>query len=123
MALEDDPDTLVKRHAAYGLACLPDPAVVPALRGALPLADRATKGHAILALGRLRAREAVPDLVRLLDDRYALMLVADALVEIGDEHALAPLKRAARRGSPFRRRRVRKRVSMLESAVGHPPSS
>jgi HEAT repeat protein len=122
VALEVDPDTLVKRHAAYGLACIPDQAVVPALRGALPSADRATKGHAILALGRLRAREAVPDLVLLLDDRYARMLVADALVEISDECALAPLRRAAARGSPFRRHRLRKRVSTLETALGDSPS-
>lgn len=123
VALEVDPDTLVKRHAAYGLACLPDQAVIPALRGALPSADRATKGHAILALGRLRVREAVPDLAGLLDDRYARMLVADALVEIGDEGALAPLRRAAARGSPFRRRRLRKRVSALEAALGDRPST
>jgi HEAT repeat protein len=122
VALEVDPDTLVKRHAAYGLACIPDQAVVPALRGALPSADRATKGHAILALGRLRVREAVPDLLLLLDDRYARMLVADALVEIADEHALTPLRHAASRGSPLRRHRLRKRVSALEIAVGNGPS-
>ena len=118
VALEADPDTLVKRHAAYGLACIADQAVVPPLRGALPSADRATKGHAILALGRLHVRDAVPDLARLLDDRYARMLVADALAEIGDERALAPLSRAAARGSPLRRLRLRKRVSTLETALG-----
>lgn len=117
-ALEADPDRLVKRHAAYGLACIPDEAVVPALLGALPSPDRATKGHAILALGRLHQREAVPDLVRLLDDRYARMLVADALVEIGDERALTALRRAAARGSPVRRYRLRKRASALEAAAG-----
>jgi HEAT repeat protein len=122
MALEVDPDKLVKRHAAYGLACIPDQGVVPALRGALPAADRATKGHAILALGRLRVRDAVPDLLRLLDDRYARMLVADALVEIGDERGLAPLRGAAALGFPLRRRRLRKRVSALETALGERPS-
>jgi len=122
VALEVDPDTLVKRHAAYGLACISDQAVIPPLRGALSSADRATKGHAIVALGRLRAHEAVPDLARLLDDRYARMLVADALVEIGDEGALAPLSRAAARGSPLRRHRLRKRVSTLETALGERPS-
>ena len=118
VALEADPDTLVKRHAAYGLASIPDQAIAPALRGALPSADRATKGHAIVGLGRLRARDAVPDLARLLDDRYARMLVADALVEIRDEHALAPLRAAAARGSPVRRYRLRKRIAALETALG-----
>jgi HEAT repeat protein len=122
VALEDDPDRLVKRHAAFGLACIRDRAVVSPLRGALPLDDRATKGHAIVALGRLGAREAVPDLVPLLDDPYARMLVADALVAIGDERGLAPLRQAAARGSPVRRARLRKRVSALESALGQPPS-
>jgi HEAT repeat protein len=121
VALEDDPDRLVKRHAAYGLACIPDRAVVPPLRGALPLADRATKGHAIVALGRLRIREAVPDLVPLLDDRYARMLVANALVAIGDERGLVPLRQAAARGLPIRRHRLRKRVLALESALGQRP--
>jgi HEAT repeat protein len=67
-ALDSDPDKNVKRHAAYGLSCIPDRAVVPALRRALGLTDRATKGHAILGLGRLGAREAVSDLVALLHD-------------------------------------------------------
>ena len=95
VALEADPDRLVKRHAAFGLARIPDEAVVEPLIGALALADRATKGHAILALGRLRARAAVPELVPLLGDRHARMLVANALVAIGDERVCAPLRRAA----------------------------
>ena len=121
-ALEADPDRLVKRHAAYGLACIPDRAVVPALRGALTLPDRATKGHAILALGRLRVREAVPELLDLLDDSYARMLVADALVAIGDERGLVPLRQAAKRAFGVRRYRLRKRISALESELGQEPA-
>ena len=123
VALEVDPDTQVKRHAAFGLGCIPERAVVPALRRALASTDRATKGHAILALGRLHEPDVVPDLVRLLDDRYARMLVADALLEIGDERALAPLRGAAARGSPFRRYRLRKRISALERALAERPST
>ncbi len=121
VALEADPDRLVKRHAAYGLARIPDEAVVGPLIGALPLRDRATKGHAILALGRLRAREAVPDLVPLLDDRYARMLVANALVAIGDERGLAPLRQAATCLSPVRRYHLGRRVRALEAALGQGP--
>jgi len=121
-ALEADPDKLVKRHAAYGLASVPDQAVVPPLRGALALPDRATKGHAILGLGRRRAREAVPDLAALLDDRYASLMAADALVAIGDEGGLAPLRQAAGRGLPLRRHRLRRRVWGLEAALGLEPS-
>jgi HEAT repeat protein len=118
VALEVDPDTHVKRHAAFGLGCIPEQAVVPVLRGALASKDRATKGHAILALGRLRAREALPDLAVLLDDTYARFLAADALVAIADEQALAALRQAASHGSPLRRHRLRKRVSALETTLG-----
>ena len=121
VALETDPDRLVKRHAAFGLARIPDKAVVDPLIGALALADRATKGHAILALGRLRAREAVPDLVPLLGDRYARMLVANALVVIGDERGLAPLRQAATCLSPVRRYHLHRRVRALEAALGQGP--
>ena len=130
MALEVDPDRLVKRHAAYGLSRIPDEAVAGPLIGALPLPDRATKGHAILALGRLRAREAVPDLVPLLDDRYARMLVANALVAIGDERGLAPLRQAATCRSPVRRHisggasgrsRPRSDSTLRASHGEHPP--
>jgi len=123
VALEVDPDRLVKRHAAYGLSYIPDRAVAPPLLGALPLADRATKGHAIMGLGRLRIREAVPDLVPLLNDRYARMLVADALVAIGDERGLAPLREAAAHGLPVRRFHLQRRVSALERALGRQPSA
>jgi HEAT repeat protein len=117
-ALDSDPDKNVKRHAAYGLSCIADRAVAPALRRALGLTDRATKGHAALGLGRLGAREAVSDLASLLDDAYSRMRAADALVAISDEQALGPLRQAAARGSPLRRRRLRKRVAALETALG-----
>ena len=121
VALQTDPDKLVKRHAAYGLACVADDAIVPPLRGALALADPATKGHAILGLGRRRAREAVPELVGLLDDRYASLMAADALVAIGDERGLGGLSAAAGRGLPLRRHRLRRRVWALEAALGQQP--
>jgi HEAT repeat protein len=117
-ALELDPDTLVKRHAAFGLSCIPDQTVVPALLSALTFPDRATKGHAILALGALHVREAVPALLRMLDDSYGRIPAADALVAIADERALEPLRDAAARGSWLRRRRLRERVSALETALG-----
>jgi HEAT repeat protein len=122
MALEADPDRLVKRHAAFGLGRIADEAVVAPLIGALGLPDRATKGHAILALGRLKAREAVPELVPLLDDSYARMLVANALVAIGDERGLAPLRQAATCFSPVRRINLQRRVRALEAALGHSPA-
>lgn len=114
LVLKLDPDRLVKRSATFGLACIPHPAVVPGLRYALGLPDRATKGHAIFALERLRVREAVPDLVALLDNSYGSLLAADALVAIGDENALPQMRRAAGRASRIRRHRLHKRVRALE---------
>ncbi len=117
-ALAHDPDAHVKRHAAYGLACIADQAVIQPLRGALTAPDRPTKGHAIGALGRLRAHDAVADLAALLDDGYARIAAADSLVAIADERALPALRQAASHGSPVRRYRLRRRVAALESAIG-----
>ena len=115
---ELDPDKAVKRAAACGLANIPDTAVAPVLLSVLAATDRATRAHAILALGRLQARDAVPALLPLLDDHYARIVAADALVAIGDERALEPLKQAAARGPGWRRRRLRERVRKLEAALG-----
>jgi HEAT repeat protein len=117
LVLEADPDRLVKRAATFGLACIPDRLVLGGLRVALALPDRASKGHAIIALGRLRAREAVPDLIELLDERYGRIPAADALVAIGDDRALLPLRRAVADARLLTRRRLQKRVHLLEARV------
>ena len=59
--------------------------VVPALVWALTHDDKNARPHAAVALGRVRAAEAVPDLIAALDDSYATtrMCSARALGEIG----------------------------------------
>lgn len=65
------------------------------------------KSEAALALGLLRDREAVPQLTRLLDDDHEQVRAAaiDALGQIGDPVAIAPL--LSRMGEPTRHERAR----------------
>ena len=72
--------------------------------------------QAILTLGRLGARDAVPELIGLLDDWRCRLPAADALAAIGDRTALAPLQEVADRDVLWRRRHLRRRVAELEAA-------
>jgi HEAT repeat protein len=118
-----DSDRSVRRAAYAGLARIPDRAAIPGLLTGLSVSDRASRAHAVMALGRLAAREAVPGLVALLGDPYCRLMAGEALVEIRDESALEPLKRAAAHGLPWRRRRLRVRVEELAAAVGARPET
>jgi hypothetical protein len=114
-----DPDVDVRRAALSALGRIPDLVVVPAMLRGLESQDRASRMHAILAFGRLRARESVPSLVALLDDRRSRVEVARTLVAIRDERALDPLRAAASRGWWWQRRRLRDCVTALEAALGY----
>jgi hypothetical protein len=118
LVVEQDPDVAVKRSAFSGLARIADQAAIPGLLPGLRSPDRATRAHAIKGLEKLRARAAVLDLVTLLGDWYGGILAAEALVAIRDERAVEPLRLAAERAWPWRRRRLRRCVEELESAVG-----
>jgi HEAT repeat protein len=117
--LEEDPDRSVRRTAAYGLRRTGDRSAIQPLIRALSDSDKATRIHAALGLGDLQAREAIEPLSELLDDRGCAEPAARALVEIGDERALEPLKRAA---SSARSRRQREKFAQavidLERRVG-----
>jgi HEAT repeats len=115
---EGDPDTAVIRYAAHGLSRMRDESAIAGLLPLLRSPDRATRAHAVGGLGRLRARAAVPDLVQLLDDWYSCTWAARALVEIRDERGLEPLRHAATRGWPWRRKRLKLYAAELESALG-----
>jgi hypothetical protein len=65
----------------------------------------------------LRAREAVPDLIELLDHRYGRIPAADVLVAIGDDRALLPLSRAVADARLLTRHRLQKRFHLLEARV------
>jgi HEAT repeat protein len=121
--LESDGDPSVRRSAAYGLRRTGDQAAVPALLRALSDPDNATRTHAIIGLGDLQARAAVEPVSELLDQRRDAGTAAQALVKIGDERALGPLKAAA--ASTKSRRRKEKlidAVADLERRVGLLPA-
>jgi HEAT repeat protein len=117
--LEQDRNSTVRRSAAYGLRRTGDQAAVRPLLYALSDTDRATRTHAVIGLGALRAREAVEPLSELLNDRHHGGAAAKALVEIGDERALAPLRDAAGSTKSGRRRdKLSRCVVDLERRVG-----
>lgn len=116
---ERDLDVVVKRSAFCGLARIADQAAIPGLIPGLRSSDRATRAHAVKGLEKLRARAAVPGLVALLGDWYSAVPAGRALVAIRDERALEPLRLAAGRGWPWRRRRMRRCVKDLDSALGY----
>lgn len=122
--LEHDDDRSVRRAAAYGLRRTEDEkAVQPLLRG-LADSDKATRIHAIMGLGALRARAAVKPVSELLDDRAYAVPAARALVEIGDESALPALKRAASSAASRRHQKTLSEAAFeLECRTGQRPWS
>lgn len=120
--VENDSDAYVRRAAVQGLGRMPDPSAIPGLLLGLREPERRTRYLAASALGRQKAREALPDLIRLLDDRYCRAAAAEALVAIRDDRALQPLRAAVAHAPRWRRPRLRRLVIELEAALGHPPA-
>ena len=93
-----DPDARARRKAAFTLGNIgpSDPAVLPALIGALKDTDAGVRCEAILALVKYgpEAREAVPILTELQHhdrDAQVRSYAGKALQKIGGENALRPL--------------------------------
>ena len=114
-----DQDPRIRRRAISGLARMLDTSAVPALLLGLDADDRATRVWAIHGLRKLKARDAVPGLLRLLGDRRHRFDAAEALVGIRDERALGPLRKASRHGSPRTRRRLGRHAAALATALGY----
>lgn len=116
-----DVDVGVRRQAVHGLRYSGDSAAVPGLLAGLRSPDSATRLHAIDGLGRLKCREAVPELIACLDEHHGGVSAwaAEALVAIRDERALGPLEDAASRTwLPWRRRRLLRHADELRRALG-----
>jgi HEAT repeat protein len=121
--LEHDPDSSLRRTAAYGLRRTGDEHAVPPLLNALSDPDKATRIHAAMGLGDLRSRLALEPLSNLLADRSLAETAARSLVEIGDERALAALRQAvSAAGSKRQERKLALAVSDLEGRVGLLPT-
>lgn len=82
--LLSDRDPLPRQAAALALSAAGGTASVPELRAALGRGEWA----AARALGQLRARDAVPDLIAALRDPRVGAVAAEALAEIGDRRAI-----------------------------------
>jgi HEAT repeat protein len=94
--------------------------VVPALIWALTQGNKPARPHAAVALGRLRAAEAVPHLIAALDDPDSMtrMCAARALGEIGPpaERAISLLTKVARNDESSLTREVAQRaIKMLRA--------
>ena len=85
-------DDDVVMFALQSLARIGDPAAAPAVLPLIRHSQLNIAQSAIEALGRLRSREAVPELLGLLQGELWLQLAAiDALGAIGDPAAVGPL--------------------------------
>jgi HEAT repeat protein len=116
---EEDPLVSIRRTALSALRRTRDPAAIPALLNALKSDDPASRAQGIKGLEALKAREAVPALVALLDSKKDRTHAAEALVAIRDERALEPIRDAANRGWPRSRRILRAHAADLAKSVGH----
>jgi HEAT repeat protein len=72
----------------------------------------------VLALGKLRYRESIPTLIRLLSDEDVAGHAAMALGQMGAAEALAELERLTTSGKPWVRKVASKAVKRITSAKG-----
>jgi HEAT repeat protein len=122
---ENDPAKIVQHAAIRQLGHMESPVALRALLAALDSDDVVSVEHAILGVQRLKAREAVPKLISMLDDKrhhdgFAIRLeAAEALVAIRDERALEPMRAAAKRGWPLSRMKMRDLAEVLAKRLGY----
>jgi len=89
----------VRTKAAEALAAIPAGGAVPALMRALKDEAKDVRWSAVRALGKLRASVAAPAILRALRNRDEgiATAAAEALGELGNEAAIGPLVRYAKR--------------------------
>lgn len=92
LGLALDPDLEVAMFAVQVLSRIKDPSTIHALLPLMEHSDPNIAQAAVEALGNVKAREAVPGLIRLLTaDMWVQFAVVSALGEIGDARAVGPL--------------------------------
>lgn len=132
-----DSDMSVREVAAIALAELNDPSAIPALREAALVRNSRTQMQvgafdaqieAIVALGKLRATEALDDLICLMEyglksDTTLAQYVIDAIGLIGDEKAIPHLQIAAHHPHPDVGRDVQRAIEHIRlSTHGEVPT-
>jgi HEAT repeat protein len=108
----------IRRIAMMGLARTSSQDAIPALLSGLDVDDDATRVWAARGLGKLKAREGLPGLIPLLENRRLRHEAAQALLAIRDTRAVQPMRQAARHGMPWTRSRLRRQALQLAKAVG-----
>jgi HEAT repeat protein len=93
-----DPDANVRYHAIEALGLLRAAEAVPELVAVLQTADFFLAFPALDALVRIGEAAAAPHIVPLLDDELLAPPAAEALGQLGDEEAVAPLAQALNEG-------------------------
>lgn len=93
----DDPDVNVRFHAIEALGKIGAASAVDRLRAILDTRDFFLSFPALDALVRIGEPAAAPRIVPLLDDVVMAGAAADALGQLGDEDAIAPLVAALER--------------------------
>jgi HEAT repeat protein len=114
---KNDPDRGVRCTAFYGLRLLGDRSSVAFLADALRYEDDASiLLHAVAALAKSRANEAVHPLIEALQHRRLCVRssAARGLAEIGDRSAMAPIEAAIRSTwRPFHRLYLKQKLAEL----------
>ena len=95
--LKNDSSPKVRANAAMSLGQLNNEDAIQSLISALSDTDAFVRGMIIYSLGLLKAKEALNQLIMILEtdpDKEARMAAADSLAQIGDEKALKHLVKA-----------------------------
>ena len=90
-------EPLIRAWAAYLLGDIGDPTAIPPLIAQLETEHHEERRRAIKALGKLKANEAVEQLINLLRDDTVANAAANALGKIRDLRAVPPLIELLRR--------------------------
>jgi HEAT repeat protein len=119
--LSDEWDKKVHGAAIFALSASTNPVAAQALLKELRSSSRSRRRMAIRGLRQLRAREAVPELIRALDDpRFGVRAsAATALADIRDARAIDPLTELVERTRlPWRRALLKRKARELRQGAG-----
>jgi HEAT repeat protein len=113
-----------RRVVMYLLARYGDKSVVPALKQALTDPDQLVRAEAALSLGKLKARDALANLLPLLadPDEHIRGSVAHAVGLIGDKSAIEALRPALEDKSAFVRAVAAESLQKLGDKTVKPPA-
>jgi HEAT repeat protein len=95
ISLLEDQEQMVRDEAAVGLSRINSRTALDPLFDLLEHERSYVREEAAWVLGEMKSKDAVPRLIKALDDEEAGWMAAVALGKIGDEKAIAPLRKRA----------------------------